>query len=164
MVIAVIVSLLSGLTVVLSRTVNAALSKKAGPIVSTVWNYITGFFCSTALFLVVRGVQGSPALPAAIPPLWLFTGGMVGVVVVFLLNISVKKISSFYMTLFMFIGQVFTGVVLDIVLTGEFSPGNLLGGLAVTVGLAYNLYVDRAQEKQAAAKTKDLSHEQQAED
>lgn len=143
MVVAVLVSILAGVTIVLSRTVNAELSKATSPIVSSLWNYLLGLGSALALFALICVFEGSPALPAATPKPWCFAGGVLGMAVVSLLNITVRKISAFYMTLFMFIGQVFTGVALDIVLSGQFSLGNLLGGAAVTAGLTYNLYVDR---------------------
>ena len=148
MLLAVAVSILSGVTMVVSRCVNALLARHTSAVASSVWNYVTGLAGSAVLLLVVCLAGGLPALPQSPPPLWTFTGGLVGLTIVTLLNLSVKKISAFYLTLFMFIGQVFTGVVLDILLTGAFSLGNLLGGLAVTVGMAYNLWVDR----QAASK------------
>jgi drug/metabolite transporter (DMT)-like permease len=53
------------------------------------------------------------------------------------------KISAFYLSLFMFIGQVFSGILVDLVLSHAFSPRNMIGGIFVTAGLCVNLLLDR---------------------
>ena len=58
-------------------------------------------------------------------------------------NVLVVKISAFYLTLFLFIGQVFSGILIDIALTQEFSYINLVGGILVVAGLCVNLLLDR---------------------
>lgn len=57
--ISIIFSILSGVTIVLSRSVNALLSKKMGAYQGTFYNYFTGFMTSliSLLVLVIVGVQ-----------------------------------------------------------------------------------------------------------
>lgn len=143
MLIAIIVSILAGVTIVLSRTVNAHLAKATSPIGSTLWNYVIGLAVSLIVLFLLG--QGEAPLCAA-PPVenwYLYAGGLIGVGVVLLLNVTVIRISSFYMTLLLFLGQVFCGIVLDILLSGAFSLGNLLGGLCVAIGLSINVWIDR---------------------
>ncbi len=61
---------------------------------------------------------------------------------VLLSNVTVRRISAFYMTLLLFVGQVFTGIVVDMALTGVFSPQNLIGGALVAAGMAVNLRLE----------------------
>jgi hypothetical protein len=56
------------------------------------------------------------------------------------LDAAVCRISSFYMTLLLFAGQVFAGIATGTVFTGSFSLNNLLGGVCITAGLAQNLW------------------------
>jgi uncharacterized membrane protein YdcZ (DUF606 family) len=67
---------------------------------------------------------------------------MLGVCVVFLSNITVAKISAFYLTLLIFVAQVFSGVLIDILISHEFSSRNLIGGVLVAIGLCVNLLLD----------------------
>lgn len=50
--ISIIFSILSGVTIVLSRSVNGMLSKKMGAYQGTFYNYFTGFMTSLILMLV----------------------------------------------------------------------------------------------------------------
>jgi transporter family-2 protein len=147
----VILSLLTGVSVVVSRTINAALAKKTSVLTSSVFNYITGLTVSAVILLIAgRGETGVVNFTFS-PNVWMYLGGAVGLCVVTFLNIAVHKISSFYMTLMLFAGQVFAGVVIDVVLTGSFSLSNLIGGFAITAGLAQNLWIDKRSAKAPAA-------------
>jgi transporter family-2 protein len=139
----IIVSLLTGVAIVVSRTINASFAQHTSVLASTFFNYGVGFAISAAiLFIAGRGepmlVQFSLSSEA-----WIYFGGIMGVGLVTLLNAAVCKISSFYMTLLMFAGQVFSAIAIDIMLTSMFSLNNLLGGIFVTAGLAQNLWADR---------------------
>lgn len=147
MIIATIVSFLAGVTVVVSRTTNAKLAEETSLFKSTFYNYIIGLICSSILLFVVHffiepQFSNSPFY-FQLNYSWIYLGGALGVFAVSISNIVVSKISSFYVTLLMFIGQVFTGIVLDIIISKTFSLGNLLGGIFVTIGLILNLWFDK---------------------
>ena len=76
-------------------------------------------------------------------PSWAYIGSVLGVGVVFLSNYMAVRISAFYLTLLIFIGQLFSGVLIDFVILDSLSLGKLLGGLLVLIGLSYNLYLDK---------------------
>ncbi len=147
MIVAIVMSFLSGVTIVTSRTVNAWLAAETSELKSTFFNYVIGLAgAGILLFTMGGGIQKS-AVSLSIPQIWIFTGGLLGVFVVLISNMTVAKISSFSMTLLMFIGQVFTGIVLDIFLSGEFSFKNLVGGICVSGGLIVNMLIDRKVEQ-----------------
>ena len=140
----VILSLLSGVTIVVSRSINACLACKTGMLQSTFFNYAVGLTVSVAILLIAG--TGEPLLttPFSLSPrVYIYTGGLMGVFVVTLLNAIVSKISSFYATLLLFIGQVFSGVILDGVLSGKFSILNIVGGVFVAAGLAACMLADK---------------------
>jgi transporter family-2 protein len=142
---AVIVSLLSGVTIVTARTVNARLAEETSVRISTFINYVTGLALSGAILAAVTscGLEGGLALKFSLPSLWTYTGGMIGVAVVMIANMITTKVPSFYMTLLLFIGQVFTGLLLDAALTQTFSGRNLIGGVFVAIGLSVNIWIDK---------------------
>lgn len=147
MIIAVILCFLAGVTVVVSRTTNAKLAEETSLFKSTFYNYVTGLIGSIILlfianFFIAPQFLNSPLL-LGWDKWWIYLGGALGVFGVSISNIVVTKISSFYITLLMFIGQVFTGIILDIIISKTFSLGNLLGGIFVTVGLILNLWFDK---------------------
>lgn len=137
------VSLLSGLTVVVSRSVNAQLAERTDVLVGTWYNYAAGFAVSAAA-LGVSAILGTSEMPSSFPalPVWGYLGGAIGAVVVLLSNLCVKRMSSLAMTLVMFAGQVFGGVVIDAFMLGEFSWRAAAGGVFAFLGLVLNLLPD----------------------
>jgi transporter family-2 protein len=57
--------------------------------------------------------------------------------------------SAFYLTLFIFIGQLFVGIIIDYFTLKELSLGKIAGGLLVLFGLSYNLLLDKKQAEKA---------------
>lgn len=145
---AVVVSLLTGLTIVLGRTINARLANATNVMTSTLFNYIVGF-ATSVVFLIIAGRGEAMFVILSLPSnWWIYTGGIIGVFAIMLLNITVGKISSFYLTLLLFVGQVFAGIIIDILLSGVFSANNLVGGLLVAIGLSLNVIFDRIANKE----------------
>ena len=142
-VVAVVVSFIAGINIVLSRTLNAKLSDVTSVRVSTFYNYFVGLILSV-LVLAVLGRGEIAAVELALSPRWyIYLGGVLGVGVVLLGNIVVVRISAFYLTLLIFVGQVFSGVIIDAVLAQSLSGRNLIGGVLVASGLCINLVLDR---------------------
>lgn len=157
MFVAIFVSLLAGFTIVVSRMINSNLAERTSLIYSTIWNYITGLAVS-AVLLIMFGLGGAAPFAKGFPPkeIWIMFGGAIGAVVIFLQNVTVTKVSALNLTLLMFVGQIFTSIALDWVLSGAFSLGNTLGGVLVAAGMGFNLWVDRDNAK----KKKPLSEKQ----
>lgn len=139
----VVLAFLSGVILVISRTLNARLAEETSLFVSTFYNYTIGLIVAVPVFLLLG--RGEPFLNGAAfdPRFYIYFGGIVGVAVVYLTNATVTKISAFYLTLFLFVGQVFSGVILDAIRTGAFEIKSLIGGFLVTAGLVANLVMDR---------------------
>jgi transporter family-2 protein len=143
MIIAIVVAIVAGAFIVISRNINSILAEKKGLLASTFFNYVTGFSLSVIFLLISsESIKQSYALFGTVP-LWAYLGGLLGVAVVAISNIVTSKISAFYMSLIIFVGQLFTGIVIDYFALGILSIGKVIGGLLVVVGLIYNLYVDR---------------------
>jgi len=140
---AVILSLTSGFTIVFARTINAKLALKKGIMQSTFFNYFTGFAVSAVLLAAAGLSEPLFTGSAAGGNVWIYAGGAVGVVYIMLSNLTVSKIPSFYMTLLLFAGQVFAGIVIDIIISKTFSIQNLAGGLLVTAGLFLNVLLEK---------------------
>ena len=75
-------------------------------------------------------------------PFYAYIGGLIGVFSITLSNYTAPKISVFYMTLLIFIGQIATGIVIDYFALNELSPGKIIGSILVAAGLSYNLFID----------------------
>ncbi len=142
MVIAVTGVLLSGVTIVLARMCNAKLAQTCGAPYSSLMNYITGLLGSLAVFFVT-GAAARAAFPAENLSLAAYLGGALGLLSVYTLNRITHRLPATQLTLLIFLGQLFSGLLLDYFATHKFSPGTVLGGLLVLAGLAVNSLGDR---------------------
>lgn len=138
----VLFAILCGVTNVLSRSVNFVLSEKIGMYESTFFNYIFGLAGSLLILLLSGETLKLFSASSFSAPWYVYAGGLVGVAVVTLLSYLSSKVSSFYLTLLLFIGQLFTGIIIDGLSTSRVSVYKVVGGLLVILGLSYNLYID----------------------
>jgi len=145
-VLAIVMSFFSGTCLVISRTLNARFAEDVSVGISTFFNYFTGLITAVIILLLAGRNEPFMTRPSFSPDIYIYFGGLIGVMAVFISNIVVARISAFYMTLFMFIGQVFAGLLLDWLLSGAFSIRNLTGGLFVAAGLSVNLLLERRVE------------------
>ena len=144
---AVVLAFIAGLSIVLARTLNAKLADLTSVRVSAFYNYVVGLAVAILVFLVL-GRGEAPFADFVISPYWfIYLGGALGLTVVLISNVIVVKISAFYLTLLIFVGQIFSGVLIDMLITQEVSLRNLTGGLFVAVGLCVNLILDRKREE-----------------
>jgi len=146
-ILAVVVSFFAGFSIVMSRTLNAKLADLTSMRVSTFYNYLVGLIVSVVVFLLLGRGEVVFAEFAISPSWYIYLGGALGVCVVFLSNFVVVKISAFYLTLLIFIGQIFSGVLIDIFISQEISMRNVVGGVLVAMGLSVNLILDYKRAK-----------------
>ena len=139
----IIIAMLSGVSIVLSRLINANLAERIGLFQSTFYNFLTGLMFSTIIFLFINESYDLSSLSNFTIPFYAYFGGLIGVFSITLSNYTAPKISAFYMTLLIFIGQIVTGIIIDYFLLNELSVGKIVGSIFVTIGLSYNLYIDR---------------------
>lgn len=139
-VMAALLSFLSGCTMVSSRMVNAALAARSGVGYSTTMNYATGQLGSAAVF-VCLGMPMAAPFPAEGQSLLLYLGGALGAAGILLSNVVTPRLPALQMSVIVFVGQVFSGMVID-GLSGRFSAGILVGGLLVAAGMLVNARAD----------------------
>ncbi|MEW9078922.1 DMT family transporter [Terrisporobacter glycolicus] len=147
----ILFAILCGVSNVLSRSVNFVLSEKIGMYQSTLFNYILGL-SGSFLLLLISGETFKLLTPSSYSAPWfVYAGGLLGVVVVTMLSFLSSKVSSFYLTLLLFVGQLFTGIIIDALSTGRISFYQVIGGILVVLGLTYNLYIDKINSKTVSA-------------
>ncbi len=140
---ALTLSFAGGVTVVLSRTVNARLSERTGAMQGSFVNHIVGLPVTIgALFLWGRNDSVFTGFSFS-SNAWIYFGGVLGVFVVLLFNITVPKTPAFRLTLLSFIGQVFTGIALDLITKQGYTEATFFGGLLVSLGIAGNILIEQ---------------------
>ena len=140
----VLISFAAGICIVLSRTINAKLAEKSSVYVSTFYNYVVGLSLSlVALLILGQGELGTLSqMTLSLEPL-IYLGGLFGAAVVLISNITVMRVSAFYLTLLMFVGQIFSAIVFDMAISRSFEPLLMAGGVLVALGLIVDLLIDR---------------------
>ena len=142
---------LSGALVVVSRSYNSRLADQTSMFVSTFFNYVCGLAAAIPVFLLLGLKEPVWTGLTLSSDWWIYLGGAIGVATVWLSNVVVVKIPQLYITLLMFVGQVFTGVLMDALIDGAFSTENIIGGVLVALGLALNLLFERRASRRLTA-------------
>jgi len=142
----IIIAILSGISIVIARIINSNLAKRIGIIQGTFYNYVTGLTLSLIFLFFSHEILNISVISMKSLPLWAYLGGVTGVLVVVLSSYITPKISAFYLTLLMFIGQIFVGIIIDYFTLNILSIGKVIGGLLVLIGLSYNLLIDYKKE------------------
>ncbi|MDO4197588.1 MAG: DMT family transporter [Erysipelotrichaceae bacterium] len=147
---AIIMCLCSGFSIVLSRTVNARLANHIGPLRGSMVAHITGLPVTVIIALVAsKGNLLINYTPSEFKP-WIYMGGILGVTVILLSNITVTKLPAYNLTLLTFIGQVFFSLVLDILFGNTYSNITIKAGLIIAAGIGLNYLLDMIFKKETA--------------
>lgn len=144
----ILLAMFGGVLTTLSMVVSSTIAKKIGLIQSTIIHYIGGLI--GGVFILIG--MGSSSAPSIIDmskmPLYIFLGGVMGVMVVYASNVVIPKIPVVYSTLLMFSGQMLCAIIIDAIVMGDFSWKKLLGAIIVVLGIFYNSKID-AKESEA---------------
>ena len=139
----IVFALITGSLVIISMIMNSRVGDEIGVFPSVFINYILGLIVSTLILLFnLKTVTIGTSVPW-----WAYLGGVLGVTIVTISNILIPKIPTIYTTLLIFIGQLFTGMIIDVLIGVQVSRGKVIGGLLICLGLFYNLLVDKRQTK-----------------
>lgn len=140
--VALVMSVAAGLSAVFSRLVNARLSQRTSAAGSTFTNHWVGLVgCILLMFAAEPDITG--CLQGAAAPVWAYGGGLIAVGMITLWNIAGPKVSAFRLTLLSFVGQVFMGIAIDLLIGNGFSKQIFIGGVFVVVGVLLNMMTDK---------------------
>lgn len=139
---AIVVSVLAGITVILSRTFNAKLGEHVGVIQGSFFNHLIGLPLCILLFILLDH-QTDWAVLKFSSSFSIYLGGILGVLTVLLFNVLVPKVAAFPLTILSFVGQIFTSMVLDIVLLQTTDYTTLRASLIIAFGIGINMILDQ---------------------
>jgi uncharacterized membrane protein YdcZ (DUF606 family) len=129
-------ALLSGVNVAVSIMLNARLGAIKGLYKGAFINYFMGLCITLPLYLIIAGFT-LPSLNISLPEIFILTGGSIGYLVVLINNNITPKIGILYVTILLFIGQIATGALMDVIGGDSISSGKLIGALLILAGLIY---------------------------
>lgn len=132
---ALVLSFAAGISLVISRMLSASLSRSTSPLASSFLTHLIGLPAAILiLLLIAKGEVAGFANLTSVPVL-AYTGGILGIFILMLTNITLEKVSALNVTLLIFVGQVFSGVVIDLIMGNSFSSRTFIGGIIVSVGI-----------------------------
>ncbi len=141
----------AGITNVVSRMINGRLATHIGDYAGSFVNLLVGT-PAAVLCLLLLGREALPVLAHfSWAPWWSFIGGVMGAFVVLLTNMVVLKVSAFQFTLLSCVGQIFTGLLFDLLLQRGYSQQTLIGGLLIAAGICLNLLLEQRQKRRIIA-------------
>ncbi len=142
----ILTAIVVGISIVLAMVQNGALTEKIGYKNTTLMNFITGFLTSSFIFLFTGWHFKSFIDLKSMSPLG-YMGGLLGVMVVLLSNIVIHKIPVIESAMLAYVGQLACGLVIDAFMGINFSPGKIIGCVLILLGVLFNAYVDRSDDK-----------------
>lgn len=138
---AVSLSFIAGIFIVLSRTCNARLAEEIGILPGSLINHLIGLpLCIILLFIFNGNIIWGNLTFSSSP--WIYLGGVFGVVTVLLFNLLVPKVAAFPLTILSFVGQLFTSMVLDLILLHTYDASTFLAGLLIASGIGINMILE----------------------
>lgn len=141
----IILAMIGGGLTIISMIINAGLAKEIGVLRGTLINYIVGLLVILIIMVFAKSTYNFNIDSFSNIPFYAFLGGLIGVIVVSASNVVIPKIPTMYTTLLIFIGQIFTGIIIDYLELSSISKGKIIGGLLILLGMLYNSNVDKKQ-------------------
>lgn len=136
-----IVAIAVGFTIIVSMVQNSRLSQDIDLKQVTLLNFITGFIGALLYFLLTKqsfaGFSGIKTMPYLG-----YMGGAIGVIVVTLSTIAMKKVSVIAAAMLMYTGQLLMGILIDYGRGTQLSLGKVIGCALIIAGVYFNSYID----------------------
>lgn len=139
----ILLAILVGCVGVFSKTVNFHATEYLGTANGTLINYLVASLLSAALLVCFGPKESWAGFGQA--PLWVYLGGVCGVVALVIIVTALHKITLFQSAAFLLVGQLAGSTLLDAVLFGTMSWGKLAGVLIVATGVVWDKKITLAQ-------------------
>lgn len=130
----ILLGLLNGVAVSLSRTLNGRLASARGAMTASLANHLLGFGLLGALLILKGAPWERLAGLAGLDP-WLLLGGVLGALFVAISSWAIGRVGALACALLIVAGQLAGGALLD-ALAGRLAGSDLLGILLVLAGAA----------------------------
>ncbi|VYU50676.1 EamA-like transporter family protein [Clostridium tertium] len=139
----ILLAILAGVSIVISRIFNSRIAEEIGTLQGTYINYLTGLVTAFIFFIISKEYMNIEMINYLNIPIYSYLGGAIGILVVLLSNYTTPKVSSFSLSLLVFIGQLSIGIFIDYYSYSTVSIGKIIGGLLILSGLSYNILIDK---------------------
>lgn len=133
----ILLAFILGCINVISKTINYQATTHLGTANGSLINYLTASLLSCFLFLFLNpSYVNVESFTSA--PLWLYLGGVCGLVALVINVTSLKHMNLFQSTTLLLIGQLLGSALLDMILLQSMSLLRLCGLLILTIGVIWD--------------------------
>lgn len=140
-----LLAIVLGSCAVIVRTLNVKISDAVGSVIDGGFvNSFGGAVSGLILMLVIAGVRPDFSAYLTVPAYY-YTAGVFGLVCLLLNILAYKKLDTFYATIFMLIGQIGTGILMDLLLFHSLSFSKGVGILLIVLGIVLDKLVTRSR-------------------
>lgn len=137
----IVLAFINGVFSFFNMILAAKVAKDVGMIKGIFYNFFWATVSSFIAYFILEAKTNSLFSFKVVPILYLI-GGLIGIIINFIFNKAIPRVSSVYIVVIRFIGQLFLGIIIDYFYLNIFSLGKLLGLLFFGIGLTYNSYID----------------------
>ncbi|MPM79185.1 hypothetical protein SDC9_126218 [bioreactor metagenome] len=148
------ISILTGASFIIIRTLNMKLSFEIGVYGSNLINHIVGALASSIIvFLAMQGmaIEKASLLNA---PFYAYLGGLMGALFIVLSNLTFSKTSVITSTILILSGQFLSSVIVDmLILQKDIGLKNIIGAIIIVLSvILYNIDTEESKEDNLAFK------------
>lgn len=126
-------ALILGVLFIVAPILNGRNALSLGTFKASFFNYLSATLTAFIFLILFSNLESFKQLPT-IPPHY-FLGGLIGCVIILLLNYFTTKIKAFYIVILPFMGQMTMGLILDYMIMGSFETKRILGLIIICFGL-----------------------------
>ncbi|GAU78063.1 DMT family transporter [Fusibacter sp. 3D3] len=126
-------ALILGILFIVVPILNGQNALALGTFKASFFNYLSATLTAFVFLMLFSNLEVFKKLPT-IPPHY-YLGGLIGCLVILLLNYFTTKIKAFYIVILLFMGQMTMGLILDYSIMGQFESKRILGLLIICFGL-----------------------------
>ena len=139
-----LLAVLLGSCAVIVRTLNVKISDSVGSVIDGGFiNSFGGIVSGLILLFVTTGFRPDFSAYLTVPAYY-YTAGVFGLTCLLLNIIAYKKLDTFYATIFMLIGQIGTGILIDLLFFHSLSFSKCVGILLIILGIVLEKIVTRS--------------------
>lgn len=131
---------LSGIIITVQLITNARLSKTVGMIKATYINFLVAVIILGIQVTFIKNLINFDKLPF-VPAIY-YLGGFLAIIITIASNFLIPKLPLIYSTIFTFLGQMITSLIIDYFIGFRFSLTKISGFVLVVIGIFSIIYID----------------------
>ena len=140
-----LLAILLGCCAVIVRTLNVKISDSVGSAIDGAFvNSFGGSLGGLLLFFALSGFHPNFSAYLTVPAYY-YTAGVFGLACLLLNIFAYKKLDTFYATIFMLIGQIGTGILIDLLFFHSLSFSKGVGIVLIILGIVIDKVVTRSK-------------------